>query len=274
MGRIRIALQNLVIACLCAACGPVFGQGTSGSWLSDLWWNPNESGWGVTVDHQETVMFLTFFIHRADGSPYWVTAQLSRTTPGTHFTIPVAYAGDVYETRGTYFGVPFNPAQTFTRKVGTATFNTPNGSDATLTYSVDGVATQRSIERQTLRHINYRGNYLGGVSYETYNCTSSSLNGRVISDAGTLTVSHFGTALSIIASGQTGTCTFSGQYSQRGVLGFTTGDFTCTDGTRGSFLLSGMQWTITGMSAILVGRSQYCDFGGVIGGITAAHTIP
>ena len=28
--------------------------------LTDLWWNANESGWGVTATHQREVVFLTF----------------------------------------------------------------------------------------------------------------------------------------------------------------------------------------------------------------------
>ena len=274
MQSVRLAILETVFVCLCLGSGGTAAQGTSGNWLSDLWWNPSQSGWGVTVDHQENVMFLTFFIQRADSSPYWVTAILYRTTPGTQTTVPVSYAGDVFETRGTYYGLPFNPSQTSTRRVGTATFNTSNGSSATLTYSIDGVVVQRSIERQTLSTINYRGTYLGGVLYETYNCSPPSLNGRVVSDGGILRISQSGSAITLSAVGQLANCTFTGQYSQRGVLGFTEGNFSCTDGTAGSFILSAMQWTVAGMSAILVGRSQFCEFGGAIGGVTPDHANP
>ena len=50
-----------------------------GTVFTDLWWIPAESGWGVTIDHQQNFMFLTFFIYRADGSPYWVTALLQQS---------------------------------------------------------------------------------------------------------------------------------------------------------------------------------------------------
>ena len=52
--------------CICANCNAQ----SLGTAFSDLWWNPAESGWGVTVDHQQDVMFLMFFIYRSDGSPY------------------------------------------------------------------------------------------------------------------------------------------------------------------------------------------------------------
>jgi len=54
------------------------GAQNLGTLFSDLWWNPAESGWGVTVDHQQDVMFLTFFVYRADNSTYWVTATLQK----------------------------------------------------------------------------------------------------------------------------------------------------------------------------------------------------
>jgi len=60
-------LASLVVSL--SVCGSCLAQ-SLGTAFSDLWWNPAESGWGVTVDHQQDVMFLTFFIYRSDGSPY------------------------------------------------------------------------------------------------------------------------------------------------------------------------------------------------------------
>ena len=62
-------------------CGVAAAQ-SLGTVFSDLWWNPSESGWGVTIAHQQDVMFLTFFVYKDDRSPYWVTATLSRTASG------------------------------------------------------------------------------------------------------------------------------------------------------------------------------------------------
>ena len=76
----------------------------------------------MTVDHQQDVMFLTFFVYRADGSPYWVTATLQKVGFSGLATSPQVFTGDLYETHGPSFGVPFNPAAVTNRKVGTATF--------------------------------------------------------------------------------------------------------------------------------------------------------
>src|SRR6476661_2986839 len=93
---IRRTTALLVSLCIAGSC---FAQ-SLGTIFSDLWWNPAESGWGVTVDHQQDVMFLTFFVYRADGSPYWVTSLLTHTSNSAG---PFAFSGDVYETRGPQF---------------------------------------------------------------------------------------------------------------------------------------------------------------------------
>src|SRR5512132_800942 len=38
---------------------------------SDLWWNPAESGWGLSLTDHETQLFGVWFTYRADGGPTW-----------------------------------------------------------------------------------------------------------------------------------------------------------------------------------------------------------
>src|SRR5690349_6413848 len=142
-----------LIVCLFVG-GSCFAQ-SLGTTFTDLWWNPAESGWGVTVDHQQDVMFLTFFIYRADGSPYWVTGALFRT--GTNTVAPFTFSGDLNENHGPYYGGAFNPSLVGVRKVGTATFTASILSGATLTYSVDGVTVTKSLQRQTLHNLDFSG---------------------------------------------------------------------------------------------------------------------
>ena len=49
---------------------------TFGSDMTDLWWNANESGWGVTATHQGDVVFLTFFVYGMDNRPTFIPRQL------------------------------------------------------------------------------------------------------------------------------------------------------------------------------------------------------
>jgi len=246
-----------------------------GTIFSDLWWNPAESGWGVTIDHQQDVMFLTFFIYRADNSTYWVTATLQKVGTTGLATSPQIFTGDLAETRGPSFGVPFNPNSVTARKVGTATFTATAGNAATLQYSVDGVNVTKNIQRQTLRNVNFTGPYLGGTIYTFFGCVNPANNNTVIQDSGILNIFHSGASFRIVAQGQFAVCTFNGTYSQTGRLGNVNGGtYSCTDGTIGTFSMNTLEWTVMGMSGLVTGQNQFCQFSGYFGGITNAHLTP
>jgi hypothetical protein len=53
---------------------------TDSTEITDQWWNPAESGWGVNVVLQNNVAFLTFFVYDTAQNPVWYTAVGYRTT--------------------------------------------------------------------------------------------------------------------------------------------------------------------------------------------------
>ena len=240
-----------------------------GTLFTDLWWNPDESGWGVTISHQQNFLFLTFFIYQANGTPYWVTAQLQKVGTSGYPTFPQEFAGPVYQTSGPYFGGPFNPANVAGQVVGTASFSASGIAAGTLQYSINGVNVSKSIQRQTLVNVNYSGQYLGGLTYQTRDCGNPANNGLTVVNTGVVTISQVGTSLQAIAQSSSVTCQFNGTYIQAGSIGQTNGTYSCTDGTAGPFAFVGMQWTLFGMTAGVQGQSQFCSFGGYIGGLTA-----
>src|ERR1700674_1392109 len=67
---------------------------------TDIWYNPNESGWGVNVVQSDTFMFLTFFIYGADSKPTWFTGQVTLDA-STNFN------GTLFATTGTYYILPW-----------------------------------------------------------------------------------------------------------------------------------------------------------------------
>lgn len=110
-----------------------------------LWWNAAESGWGINVNQQGDVAFATLFTYDATGAPMWLVMS-GGTRQGNSDT----FTGDLYRTTGPVFNAsPFTPigAGNVTR-VGsmTLTFGGPNSG--TLTYSVNGTAVTKAIERQ------------------------------------------------------------------------------------------------------------------------------
>ena len=45
---------------------------------TDLWWNANESGWGINFTHQGDIIFATWFTYDAAGKPWWLIAELHK----------------------------------------------------------------------------------------------------------------------------------------------------------------------------------------------------
>lgn len=108
---------------------------------TDLWWNPSESGWGLSVTHQSGVMFLAWYVYDATGSPVWYVASNCAVSGS-------GCAGTLYRTRGPGFGPIFDPAQVraFESGIVSLAFTTPN--TGILTYTVDGVTASKAITRQ------------------------------------------------------------------------------------------------------------------------------
>lgn len=255
----RLLPLLLVVAAL--ACAPVRAS-TGSSEITDMWWNPDESGWGVNVILQGDTAFLTFFVYDTGRIPIWYTSDAHLQGNAS----PLTWTGNLYETRGPWFGGPFAPATT-SRPVGTVSFVLNEQNAATLFYSVDGVGVTKSLERQTWRLEDFTGDYLGGYSVRNANCTSSAQNG-IEETGGFMTVTQTGTALSAVAATVAGTCTYTGSYAQYGKLGQVTGTYTCSNGVQGTFQMFEMAPTVSGFTARIIGQNQFCDFSGTFGGIT------
>src|SRR5512132_2154613 len=82
---------------------------------SDIWWNPSESGWGVTVADHETQLFAVWYTYDTDGSPLWLTVP-----GGTFNSNRTVFSGDVYRTTGPSVQGAFAPAKVVREKAGTA----------------------------------------------------------------------------------------------------------------------------------------------------------
>jgi len=109
---------------------------------TDLWWNPEESGWGINFTHQGDIVFATLFTYAADGRPLWFVMSRGDRVPGTRI-----FEGALYRTAGPPFDAsPWRPI-TY-REVGRMQVAFTDGKSATLAYSVDGIEVRKQIVRQ------------------------------------------------------------------------------------------------------------------------------
>ena len=197
---------------------------------TDAWWVPTESGWGVIFTQTNNFIFATFFIYGTDNNPTWYTAQI--TWDGlTKFT------GPLYLTQGTYYALPWNPAEhPDNTQVGTATFtpSTTNNSQGTLTYTVTGIApVTKSIQRLVAPPMLLAGNYVGGQSGAYTQCTMSS-NNFLYQAFHNMQVTQAGNNVSMkltYTSGSPAMCTLAGTLVQTGqIAGIPSATYQCSDG--------------------------------------------
>jgi len=163
-----------------------FATPVGAAWYADIWYNPDESGWGVQVVQSSTFQFVTFFIYGADGRPTWYTAQLTEDADGN-------FNGPLYATTGAYFASPWNPAQLTVTTAGTASFRPSGAYRATLVYALTGGPTvTKEIQRQTLTPMVLAGNYSGSISGSVTGCTNPADNKSAIWGRFNLTIAQVG----------------------------------------------------------------------------------
>jgi hypothetical protein len=114
--------------------------------FTGLWWNPDESGWGVGVFQHKGALFAVIFVYGANRQPIWYVASMRETTRASD-TQQRWFEGPVFMTRGTWwFTNPFHLNEA--REVGSARLVFPNaGENAAFSYSVDGASVQTVIRR-------------------------------------------------------------------------------------------------------------------------------
>jgi len=115
--------------------------------LSGLWWNPNESGWGIDFVQRRNHVFAAWFTYDASGSPKWYVA--SDCAMQNDMASAGRCTGQLFEVAGApFFGVPFDASRVHAAPVGTLQVDFTDANDATMTYTVNGVSRTVAIVRQ------------------------------------------------------------------------------------------------------------------------------
>ncbi len=123
---------------------------SSASNYQDLWWNADESGWGVNITHQGEILFATWFTYDSNRAGMWLVMSNGARTGAN------SWRGELYRTTGT----PFNliNGQTSVNlplpQVGTLSFTFTDGITGTMSYTVNGVQGSKTIRRQLFAYPN------------------------------------------------------------------------------------------------------------------------
>ena len=110
---------------------------------SDLWWNPDEQGWGLNlVEHASSNMFGVMYTYGPDGKPLWFVL------PGGTWVSSNVFGGNWFQVTGPSYAGAFDPAAVHGVQVGTATITFSDASHGTLAFSVNGTTVVKPIVRQ------------------------------------------------------------------------------------------------------------------------------
>lgn len=109
---------------------------------SAMWWNPSESGWGMSITQHGATMFAAWYIYDHTGTATWLVM------PGGTWTSSTSITGDLFATSGPLSTQPFDPSQVNVQRVGTATIAFSAADRAVLSYVVNGVSGTKAIQQQ------------------------------------------------------------------------------------------------------------------------------
>ena len=114
--------------------------------LSGLWWNPNESGWGIHFTQRGGNIFAAWYTYDSFGNPKWYVASNCVGASGVSGTC----SGTVYEVNGpTFFGADFHPVTAGqVSSAGNLQVNFADANNATMSFTVAGVTRTVPITRQ------------------------------------------------------------------------------------------------------------------------------
>lgn len=212
---------------------------------SDLWWNPNEAGWGIQFVQRGSTMFATMFVYAQSTAPTWYSATLTSTGG-------LVWSGDLYATTGTgYATAPFNPASVVLTKVGTMSWSASAVNSGTLTYTVGGVQIVKSLQRQLIALDDFSGIF-GGASHRTVTGCTNPLSNGTVELAGSIQVTQSGAAVTI----NDGFCSYAGTVSQQGQFGQMTGTYACLSGEFGTTTISELSVNRSALSGRLIAQSS------------------
>ncbi len=112
--------------------------------FTDLWYNANESGWGLSLtQHSTNTMFGVWYTYDAQGKRLWVVM------PGGAWSSSTTFTGNLYITSGPPQNTgTFNPNLVKSTLVGTGTLVFSTAGAGTWSYTINGVSGSKSIVRQ------------------------------------------------------------------------------------------------------------------------------
>jgi hypothetical protein len=131
-----------VVVTQVAAPGPTVIPGVSFT-TQDMWWNPSQNGWGMSLVQHDDTLFGALYIYDRDGKPTWVVMP-GGTWDSTH----TVYSGAVFKPTGTPFYAYDAQAMRVGTAVGSISITFQDANNAVLDYTIAGVTGRKLVSRE------------------------------------------------------------------------------------------------------------------------------
>lgn len=264
----KLARRLGILAVACVGLG-AHAMSTFSNDTTDLWWNQNESGWGINIIQQSNILFATLFVYDTTGVPHWYVAS---SMTGNNVA-PYTFSGRLYETTGPAFSTPsFDPAAVTRRDVGDISFQFTPPNTGVLAYTVDGVKVSKQVTRQTWAANNLAGTFAGAqVLQKAASAAPSCAPKTGLQPFDTISITHpADNSFSMVASSTNAPleqCRYTGTYSQAGHIGLVDGVYACDSGANGTFQLREVELGTNGFAANVSETDRGCGVNGNIAAI-------
>jgi sugar lactone lactonase YvrE len=160
------------------------GSGQSGNPYMGLWWNPAESGWGISVTQHNNILAAAIYTYEPGAQPVWYVI------PNCPLAISGRCTGDAYKvTGGTQPGVPWDGTGKTVVKAGSGSLSFSDASHGVFDFTLNGLSGSKTIERQLFAS----GTAAQAVDYTDlwWNAAESGWGVSLTQDAGMLFAAWF-----------------------------------------------------------------------------------
>ena len=99
--------------------------------LQDMWWNPTENGWGMSLIQHNDGLFGALYIYDASGNPTWVVLP-----GGSWDSSHTIFSGAVYEPKGTPFYAYDAQRLQVGNALGSISITFQDSNNATIDYTI------------------------------------------------------------------------------------------------------------------------------------------
>ena len=194
---------------------------------TDIWFNPQEAGWGMKMSCRATISYVSDFSFTAPTAinPTWFYRPRSRSTARATTTARCSRRSAHYTSLPALRGASFTAA-------GNASFQPLDSYTAKLVYTVNNVGTvTKTIQRQPLTSIPLSGDYTGGLVLQQSQCANAGVGTLTLNASISQPVNNSGPTTIAISRADGMTCNFVGPLTQWGKLyQMPNATYTCSNG--------------------------------------------